>query len=126
MAYLDSLTKGKMSIDDFCSHLFEIRDAVHILHLKNKSYAQHMALNDLYDFMVEIADDLIETAQTEKLLNIKTNKVEVGDNAEEYVKKELAWIRANRSIFPYSFQQNILDTVEENISKTLYKLKFLK
>ena len=43
--------------------LFAARDAAHVLHLKVRSFAQHMALGALYEELVPLADGLAEAYQ---------------------------------------------------------------
>lgn len=45
--------------------LFLARDMAHRAHLATTSYAQHMALGDFYDSIVDLADDFIECYQGE-------------------------------------------------------------
>lgn len=50
----------------FCSDLFACADIIKIAHLKAKgpgSYAQHVALGELYDALTDMADDITETIQ---------------------------------------------------------------
>lgn len=50
----------------FCSELFACADIIKIAHLKAKgpgSYAQHVALGELYDALTDMADDITETIQ---------------------------------------------------------------
>ena len=43
--------------------MFLSRTMSHMAHLKTKSYATHIALNDFYDGIIDLADNLIEAAQ---------------------------------------------------------------
>jgi hypothetical protein len=43
--------------------LFEARDAIHLLHLRTTSYAEHKALGEFYSAWLDLADDFIETFQ---------------------------------------------------------------
>lgn len=47
----------------FISCIFAARDKAHELHLASKSYSQHIALNELYDLLVDFADELTESYQ---------------------------------------------------------------
>lgn len=47
----------------FSSCIFAARDKAHELHLATKSYAEHVALNDLYELLLEFADEMTETYQ---------------------------------------------------------------
>ena len=52
--------------------LFLARDVAHRVHLKTKSFSEHMALNEFYNDIVEHADAFAEAYQGcyEELLNI--------------------------------------------------------
>lgn len=113
-----------MDIPTFIGTLFQFRDRIHLAHLATTSYAQHVALNDLYEGLLDQIDTLVETAQSEGLLKIT---IPQSDPSNESVVKELLdFVRMNRNIFPYSYQQQILDNVEEITNRTLYKITFLK
>lgn len=123
------LKLSKTSISDFIAYLFSVRNGLHLHHLKQKgngAYAAHIALNDAYEEILDFIDELAETAQTETLLEINIPTTSINGEALSYVKSVLSYVRNNRSIFPHSFQQNILDEIEALLSKTIYKLTFLK
>jgi hypothetical protein len=44
---------------------FHSRTAAHVLHLKSKSYSEHMALHDFYDEIVDLTDAFAEMYQGE-------------------------------------------------------------
>ena len=52
-----------MSCADFIGTLFLARDVTHSVHLNTKSYAKHVALNEFYDNIVELADKFAEAYQ---------------------------------------------------------------
>ena len=45
--------------------LFHARTTAHVLHLKSRSYAQHVALQGFYDRVIPLADALAEAYQGE-------------------------------------------------------------
>ena len=47
-------------METIIGQLFEARDIAHIFHLRTRSFAQHLALNDLYDALLESADAVAE------------------------------------------------------------------
>jgi hypothetical protein len=47
-------------METIISTLFAARDAAHLLHLKTRSFSAHLALGELYDKLIELADDLTE------------------------------------------------------------------
>ena len=118
--------KEPMTIDNFLSQLFQFRDVAHLLHLKSTSYSEHVALNILYKKILKITDLLVETAQTESLLDLKISESKVESTTFDTITKQLEWIHTNRIIFPNSFQRNILDSLEEEYHHAIYRLKFLK
>ena len=44
-----------MSCADFVGTLFLARDVAHSVHLNTRSFAKHMALNEFYDAIVDLA-----------------------------------------------------------------------
>jgi hypothetical protein len=117
-----------MTIPAFISKLFYYRTAVHFLHLKvsgTGAYAAHKALNDLYDTLLEIADELAETSQHEELLDFCHEKVCSSDVNMEILMDMCNFVETNRYILPHSYQQNIIDTLTAELARTKYKVKFL-
>jgi hypothetical protein len=49
------------TLANFIAILFGARDVTHRLHLATKSYSAHVALNELYEELLEHADSLAET-----------------------------------------------------------------
>ncbi len=118
-----------MSVAKFIGKLFFYKTALHFLHLKvsgTGAYAAHKALNDLYDFVEEIYDTLAETAQTESLLELCHDKICSSDVSTNTVMEFCEFVRENRHVFPYPFQQNLIDELESKIASTKYKMKFLQ
>lgn len=113
-------------IPTFLGTLFQYRDKFHLAHLNTTSYAQHVALNDLYEGILDQIDTLVETAQAEGLLSISIPQSSTSDSNVGSVKELLDYVRMNRNIFMYSYQQQILDNIEELLSRTIYKLTYLK
>jgi hypothetical protein len=116
----------EMSIPKFVGMLFYYRDMLHLCHLNIESYSAHKALNSLYNSILDFTDDLVETSQTQELLEISIPSSSSSKDAISLVENLLSFVKSNRYVFPYSFQQNILDEIESVASKTIYKLKFLK
>lgn len=115
-----------ISIEQFLGTLFQYRDKIHLAHLHTTSYAQHVALNDAYEGLLDEIDTLVETAQTESLLNLIIPQSSTQDSNESVVQELLTYVKSNRNIFPYSYQQQVIDNIEELLSRTIYKLRFLK
>jgi hypothetical protein len=122
------------SNDDFCEMICNIlhsRNQAHVFHLQTKSYAEHKALNDYYDGVMDLFDGIVESYQGKYgiIKNFKTFKIEQYKNCKKiisYFERLLNIIDENRDSVEDSYIQNQIDTVQELINSTLYKLKFLK
>lgn len=124
-AQVSQVTSG-LDIPSFLGTLFQFRDKIHLAHLHTTSYAAHKATETLYKSLLDQIDTLVETAQTDTLLSITIPQSDSNSSNEQVANDLLNFVRTNRGVFPYSFQQQILDNIEELASKTVYKLKFLK
>ena len=49
--------------NDFVGMLFLARDVTHSAHLNTRSYAKHVALNEFYDGIIDLADKFAEAYQ---------------------------------------------------------------
>ena len=116
---------------DIISILFHSRTQAHVFHLQTESFAEHKALQDYYDGVLDLIDGLVESYQGKYgiLTNYTTLKVDdyvSNDEVQSYLNKVNSVIEKNRTSVKESFIQNQIDTVQELIFSTLYKLKFLK
>lgn len=122
------------SNDQFCEiicKLLHSQTQVHILHLQTTSYSEHKALQGYYEGIDGLVDGLVESYQGKHglLKNYKTfDMVDYKSNDQllKYFKELLEIISDNRDSVKESYLQNQIDTIEELINSTLYKLKFLK
>ena len=48
-------------MNEIIAQLFAARDIAHAIHLRTRSFAQHMALGDFYEEIVDLADAVAET-----------------------------------------------------------------
>jgi hypothetical protein len=113
------------------SKLLHSRNQTHIFHLQTKSYAEHIALNDYYDGVLGLFDGLIESYQGKHgiISNYKCEGFEnykSGEQVINYLKKLDGDIDTLRKSVKESYLQNQIDTIQELINSTLYKLRFLK
>ena len=107
------------------------RTQIHIFHLQTKSYAEHKALNDYYDGVIGLFDGLVESYQGKHgiITNYQCDGFEdysSGEQVIQYLEDLEDSIESLRKSVKESYIQNQIDTVEELINSTLYKLKFLK
>jgi len=113
--------------------LMNAATSFHKLHLSvtgEGSYAQHMALNDLYEALPELADTIAEGMQgaCEVILNYP-DKAPVTlsgiDGAIQYIRNMIEEINELQSIMPYSEIVNNLDLIKDVFNTAKYKLIFL-
>lgn len=119
-----------MSCADFVGTLFLARDVAHSVHLNTRSFAKHMALNEFYDSIVDLADKFAEAYQGRHGMigPITLMSAKKTGNILEFLQDSLADIEKMRyevcekSDSPL---QNIIDEIVGQYLSSIYKLKFL-
>lgn len=119
-----------MSCADFVGTLFLARDVAHSVHLNTRSLAKHMALNEFYDTIVDLADKFAEAYQGRHGMigPITLMSAKKTSNILEFLQDSLADIEkmryeiCDKSDSPL---QNIIDEIAGQYLSTLSKLKFL-
>lgn len=119
---------------EMVSELFHSETQVHMFHLQTKSqtsFAEHMALGGYYTEIGARLDGIIESYQGkyDLLKGYKSYEFKDYKNADQLIKyfTDLGdMISKKRDCCKDSFLQNQIDTVEELIYSTLYKLRNLK
>lgn len=124
--FISKLQNKIATPDQFFGYLFMCRDTAHLAHLKTTSYAQHVALGDYYDGLLDLIDSLVECYQG--LNGIQNIIVPTAKHEDpiSHIKASYKYIDQNRSIFKESFLQNIIDEIQQLNAQTLYKLTNLK
>jgi hypothetical protein len=125
-----SQSKG-LSKEEFFGRLFEIRDQIHLKHLRvsgTGAYAQHVALGNFYESLLDLTDELIESYQGKYgIVSIKMSSPK--DEDPILIIENLAKLLDAGQIynmFKETWIQNQLDEISKLCYKTLYKLKNLK
>ena len=116
------------------SELMNAATSFHKLHLKVTgvgSFAVHKTLNDLYDALVDHADNLAEGYQGAAEILLKYNDVapktiNTVEDGLDYIRMLIDMVTGLQSKMPYSEIVNELDTVKSSLNSAKYKLKFLK
>jgi hypothetical protein len=122
------MSKYNESAAAFVSVLFHSATVTHFMHLQTKSFAQHMALGEYYDAIVELADKWAEAYQG--CYDIITNypkDFHLATEPVKYLTQIKDFVDDIRKDLPSESQlQNIVDEIADQIDSTLYKLRFLK
>jgi hypothetical protein len=124
-------TKGRSGFKDMVSVLLHSQTQVHIFHLQTKSYSEHKALQGYYEGIDALVDGIIESYQGKydvitKYNSVKNVDYQSNEQVIKYFKALDTMIDKNRKEVKESFIQNQIDTVQELINSTIYKLRFLK
>jgi hypothetical protein len=123
--------KANSGFKGMISSLLHSQTQVHIFHLQTKSYSEHKALQGYYEGIDALVDGIIESYQGKYDIIKQYNSF----NPEEYKSTEQVinyfkslddMIVKNRESIKESYIQNQIDTVQELLYSTLYKLRFLK
>ena len=129
----DSEDSSSNHNEDFCEmvcQLLHSQTQVHIFHLGTKSYAEHKALQKYYESVDDLTDGLVESYQGKYglLNNYKSYKTQSYKNKNQVLKYFtglLNTIEEKRDCCDDTYIQNQIDTVQELMYSTMYKLKFL-
>lgn len=123
---LTQLSPGK-----FFGKLFQLRDEIHLNHVRVSgvgSYASHKALGEFYDGILDLTDSLIESYQGKYgIIDIEVPSAFKGDSIK--CLEELVKLTDNGSVynmFTETWIQNQIDEISTLTYQTLYKLKNLK
>lgn len=113
----------------FIGTLMQSRNQAHIYHLQTNSFAQHKALQEYYEGIIDLIDGLVESYQGRYgiLHGYKmANTIKEDDNALLYFEGLAKFVETIRTQIPQdSYIQNQVDEVVDLIESTKYKLKFL-
>jgi hypothetical protein len=116
---------------EFIAGIFAARDKAHELHLASHSYAQHVALNELYDALLAFADELTEMYQGKHglvAIDIQADDCFRGvTDPNAFVGNLVDWLEGDgrSSIGTDSFIINKFEEMLGDIYRTKYKLNFL-
>jgi hypothetical protein len=118
-------------MNEFIATLFLTRELAHRYHLSTKSYSQHKALQNFYEDLLDLTDDLAEMTQgAHGLLNIPILTEKSGYKEPLYcIADKLKYVESNR-YKAYSKDdtalQNKIDEIVETFLRAIYKLENLK
>ncbi len=117
-----------MSANEMICRLFNARTAAHMAHLQTPSFAQHKALNEFYDEIVDLTDEFAETYQG--LFGVISEyppcPIPMGV-AADWIDALRQWLKKNRDACcrGETCLENIHDEIQALCASTVYKLRFL-
>lgn len=115
-------------IEQLVSKIFALRDESHLAHWKTRSYAQHKALDELYNGLVEHIDGIVEAYQgCYGLIGDIPQGQQSREGILECLTETANWIAANREKIAdnNTVLENLIDGLGDLMATTAYKLRFL-
>ena len=118
---------AKSTVAALVMQLFHSRTNAHVLHLRTRSYAAHKALNEFYDEIVGLTDDLAESYQGRYgIQDYPELPYKQDTDAVTMLRGLRRYIDENRlTMCDHSEIQNKIDEIVELLNSTLYKLENL-
>jgi hypothetical protein len=122
-----SATNSAMAL--FVTTLFHARTQLHQLHLHTKSYAMHIALDELYKGIIEPVDAAAEAYQAQYGLiewsAVKCPTISSGTEAQ-FVGNLVKFVNEQRKSLPQDRGFTaLIDDIENELNGSLYKIKLL-
>ena len=122
------MSKYNESAAAFVSVLFHSATVTHFMHLQTKSFAQHMALGEYYDAIVDLADKWAEAYQgCYDIITGYPKDFHLATEPVKYLTQIKEFVNDIRKDLPQDSElNNLVDGIADQIDSTLYKLRFLK
>lgn len=117
-------------IAKFIGKMFSFNNSLKLYHWHvtgKGSYAQHIALDQALEDLLDVTDRLVETSYAVKgdldiVIPETANPADIVKHAEEFFK----YTESQRELFAEAFTQAIIDDYQEAIQQLLYRLKRLQ
>lgn len=115
------------SVAGLIMQLFHARTNAHVLHLRTRSYAAHVALNEFYESIVDQTDKLAEAYQGRYgIQDYPELPYKAESDAIMMIRGLRRYIDENRlQMCDHSELQNLIDEIVAQMDSTLYKLENL-
>lgn len=115
-------------INELISRVFALRDCAHLTHWSTKSYAEHEALGDFYEALIDKIDGIIETHQGISGLVKGVKLQHYSKPTLQCMMDDLLWINENADKISQNISplRNMLDDLMALYASTIYKLENLK
>ena len=127
---MDVLGSKKTSLQGLVELLFKSQTETHLTHIlqRKKLLCEHSALATYYDEIDDLLDSMAELCMAHGLIgNLSVPACSEITNSENYFEnlyKEVEGYRSALSSFPFLISK--LDDIQELISQTIYRLKFIQ
>lgn len=117
-------------IADFIGQLFSFNNSLKLYHWHvtgKASYAQHIALDQAIDSLLDVIDRISETSFALKgdldiVIPETKNPADIIKHAEDFY----TYVELQRELFSEAFTQSVIDDYQEAVQQLLYRLKRLQ
>lgn len=116
-------------IEQLIARVFHTRNVAHWSHWRTKSYAEHQALGDFYDGVIDALDPLVEAYQgAYDLVGTIPSPDSKGGDVLALLENDAAWIEENHETICRGNRAvaNLIDGVTGTYLSAIYKLRNLK
>jgi hypothetical protein len=107
------------------SALFSARDKAHQLHLRTRSFSAHIALGELYEGLLALADQIAEVVQGKYgVMEPVVSTPSPGDDPVIFIHELASWAETAHAYIPAgdSFIANLIDEMQALVYRAKYKL----
>lgn len=113
-------------IEKFIERSFKARNAAHARHWTTDLNAQHEALGEFYEDLIDMLDKYVEAYQG--TFGQMEKAPEEVPNTAKFLREELVWLNENRAKIAKGVPalENILDEVAATYMKVLFKIENLR
>lgn len=118
-----------MAAAELVAHCFAVRTAAHLSHLAERSYARHVALQELYQALPDAVDRYAEAYQGRFGIITSYPAMEPPSSEPElYLATLRTWLDDYREQCSRGKTElaNLIDEIKAVIDTAVYKLRFLK
>jgi len=126
---LKPVTQSEEDMAAVVVNLMHIRTFAHLLHLSSTSYAQHIALGDLYEGLPDLVDPWVEAYQGVYGRITQYPNIPAAfqvQSASHFLDSCIGYLKNARGSTPQDSElQNMLDEISALLGSTAYKLKNL-
>lgn len=127
---MDAMQSSNQEISTFIGEVFSFNSSLKLYHWNvtgTGSYAQHIALDQAIDSVLDIIDRITETTYAlVGTLQITIPETRTPNDITKHVSDFYNYVEKHRDLFPEAFSQSILDDYQEALQQLSYRLQRLQ
>lgn len=127
---MDAMQSSNQEISTFIGEVFSFNSSLKLYHWNvtgTGSYAQHIALDQAIDSVLDIIDRITETTYAlVGTLQITIPETKTPNDITKHVSDFYNYVEKHRDLFPEAFSQSILDDYQEALQQLSYRLQRLQ